>query len=125
MAHSDGEQGLHVSRAEIERMTSAAAVIRDCSRELAARDASLLSEVTAGTAAISEWRHYPEGEAYDPNSHSQYFFHAHGAKGRPAAEQAISTPFCVPRECRSVSRRCSFPSLRSPMFRPCRRKRRR
>src|SRR5260370_1205195 len=68
-------------------MTSAAAVIRDCRRELAARDGNLLSEVTAGTAAISEWRHYPEGEAYDPKSHSQYFFHAHGGTGRPAAEQ--------------------------------------
>ena len=87
MAHSDGEQGLRVSRAEIEQMTSAAAVIHDCRRELAARDTSLLSEVTAGTAAISEWRHYPEGEAYDPKSHSQYFFHAHPAAGRPAAEQ--------------------------------------
>src|SRR6266849_10017905 len=68
-------------------MTSAAAVIRDCRRELVARDANLLSEVTAGTAAIAEWRHYPEGEAYDPKSHSQYFFHAHPATGRPAAEQ--------------------------------------
>ena len=87
MAHSEGEQGLRVSRAEIEQMTSAAAVIRDCRRELAARDANLLSEVTAGTAALSEWRHYPEGEAYDPKSHSQYFFHAHPATGRPAAEQ--------------------------------------
>jgi hypothetical protein len=87
VAHSEGEQGLRVSRAEIEQMTSAGAVIRDCRRELAARDANLLSEVTAGTAALSEWRHYPEGEAYDPKSHSQYFFHAHPATGRPAAEQ--------------------------------------
>jgi len=87
VAHSDGEQGLRVSRAEIEQMTSAAAVIHDCRRELVARDANLLSEVTAGTAAIAEWRHYPEGEAYDPKSHSQYFFHAHVGTGRPAAEQ--------------------------------------
>jgi hypothetical protein len=86
VAHSDGEQGLRVSRAEIEQMTSAAAVILDCRRELASRHADLLSEVTAGSAVISQWRHYPEGEAYDPKSHSQYFFHTHGAKG-PAAEQ--------------------------------------
>jgi uncharacterized protein DUF6969 len=87
VAYSDWDQGLRVSRAEIEQMTSAAAVIRDCRRELAARNADLMNEVTAGTGAISEWRHYPEGEAYDPKSHSQYFFHAHGAKGQPAAEQ--------------------------------------
>ncbi len=87
MAHSNGERGLLVSRAEIEHMTSAAAAIRDCRRELAARNTDLLREVTAGSAAISEWRHYPEGEVYDPNSHSQYFFHAHAAHGQPAAER--------------------------------------
>jgi hypothetical protein len=86
VAHSDGDQGLRVSRAEIEQMKSAATVIRDCRRDLAARNADLVSEVTAGSA-ISEWRHYPEGEAYDPTSHSQYFFHAHETKDHPAAEQ--------------------------------------
>jgi hypothetical protein len=78
------EEGLRVSRNEIERMTAAAAVIRDCQRELAARNRSLLSELTAGSEAICEWRHYPEGEVYDPNSHSQYFFHAHSGMDSPA-----------------------------------------
>jgi hypothetical protein len=75
-----------VSRAEIEQMISAAAVIRDCRRELAARGGNLVSEVTAGVAAVSEWRHYPDGEVYDPTSHAQYFYHTHGAKDRPAQE---------------------------------------
>ncbi len=35
---------------------------------------------------IVDWRHYPEGEAYDPASHAQYFYHRHPgpAKKRPA-----------------------------------------
>ena len=39
-----------------------------------------------GNSAISEWRHYPDGEVYDPNSHAQYFYHAHPVSGRPTRE---------------------------------------
>ena len=59
--HHDG--ALRVSRHEIEQMSSAAVVIRDCRRELAARGADLLREVTAGSPTAGDWRHYPEGEA--------------------------------------------------------------
>jgi hypothetical protein len=86
LTHSNSERGLRVSPAQIERMQSAARVIRSCRHELAARNASLVGEITGGTAAFSEWRHYPEGEVYDPQSHAQYFFHAHGTEGRPARE---------------------------------------
>jgi hypothetical protein len=87
LARSDEDESLRVSRDEIERMTTAAAVLRDCRHELAARNTSLVSELMAGSAAISEWRHYPEGEVYDPNSHCQYFFHAHPEKGPQAATE--------------------------------------
>jgi hypothetical protein len=86
LVHSSGHEDLRVSGAEIERMTSAAAVVRDCRRELAARDATLISEATAGAAAIAEWRHYPDGEVYDPKSHAQYFYHIHPATARPVRE---------------------------------------
>ena len=75
-----------MSWAEIERMTLAAAVIGDCRRDLAARDRNIVSEVLGGNPAISEWRHYPDGEAYDPKSHAQYFYHAHPVSGRPSRE---------------------------------------
>ena len=82
MTNSDRDRGLRVSRAEIEQMTSAAAVIRDCRSEFAARNTNILSEVTAASAPICDWRHYPDGEVYDSKSHAQYFFHAHPANGR-------------------------------------------
>jgi hypothetical protein len=85
---ADEDGGLRVSWGEMERMTSAAAEIRACRHELAARNVNLLSELMAGSEVISEWRHYPDGEVYDPNSHCQYFFHAHPGKGtQGAAEQ--------------------------------------
>ena len=86
MAQIDWRDSMRVSRAEIERMASAAAVIRECCRELGERGGDIVAEVTAGGRAIAEWRHYPEGEVYDPKSHAQYFYHAHPDKSRPARE---------------------------------------
>src|ERR1700741_3064499 len=65
-------------------MAAAAQVISDCQRELAARHRHILTEVMAGEVTLSEWQHYPDGEAYDPQSHAQYFYHAH--PGRPPQE---------------------------------------
>ena len=87
MPNTDRGEGLRISRTDIERMASAAAAIRDCQRELAARNADLLGEITAGGVAICEWRRYPEGEVYDPKSHAQYFFHAHAGSGRQIRER--------------------------------------
>jgi hypothetical protein len=85
LAHEKGEERLRVTWAEIERMASAAAMIGDCRSELAARDRNIVSEALAGNPA-SEWRHYPDGEVYDPKSHAQYFYHTHPVSGRPVQE---------------------------------------
>jgi hypothetical protein len=78
-------KSLLVSWAEIERMASAAAVIGDCVRELAARNRNIVGEALADNPA-AEWRHYPDGEVYDSKSHSQYFYHIHPVAGRPVEE---------------------------------------
>ena len=85
MARENGRKSLLVSRAEIERMALAAAVVGDCRRELAARNRNIVSEALADSPA-SEWRHYPDGEVYDPKSHAQYFYHTHPVNGRPFRE---------------------------------------
>jgi hypothetical protein len=82
----NAQQSLRVSWLEIERMTAAAAIIDEARRELAGRNCNVVSEVMAGHAAISEWRHYPEGEVYDPKSHAQFFYHAHPIGGRAVRE---------------------------------------
>lgn len=85
MACENVRQSLLVSRAEIERMASAAAVVDDCRRELAARNRNIVSEALADNPA-AEWRHYPDGEVYDANSHAQYFYHKHPVNGGPLRE---------------------------------------
>lgn len=39
----------------------------------------------AGAARVFHWRHYPEGDAHDPTTHAQYFYHAHPLEERGAA----------------------------------------
>ncbi len=85
VANWDHDDGLRVSRNEMEQMTAAAAIIRECRRELAARNTDLLKELTSGSA-IADWRNYPEGEVYDYKTHAQYFFHKHPATGLPSRE---------------------------------------
>ena len=61
------------------RAAAAAAVIRECRRELAAAGSSVVREAIGRTGEAEDWRHYPGGDAYDPVSHAQYFYHRHPA----------------------------------------------
>jgi hypothetical protein len=61
-----------------DREREAAAVLRQCHAELTARGSTVLCEATGGDGVdVMEWRHYPEGEVYDPATHVQYFYHRH------------------------------------------------
>jgi hypothetical protein len=81
-----------------EREAEAAATLRDCREALAARGSSVIGEVmSAGAADLAadiaagmvDWRHYPEGEVYDPASHAQYFYHRHPGPARMRPAQPI------------------------------------
>ena len=77
---SSRDQG--VSAIQVE----AAAVLRACRRNLAERGSNIAIEAAGGGGALGDWRHYPEGEVYDPESHAQHFYHRHppGKGGCPA-----------------------------------------
>jgi hypothetical protein len=85
LANSDRDEGLRVSQAEIEQMMAAAEIIRDCRRDLAARNTDVVGEVI-GNSTIRACRHYPDGEVFDSTSHAQYFFHAHATDDRPHSQ---------------------------------------
>jgi uncharacterized protein DUF6969 len=65
------------------RAAAAATAIGECRRTLAARGSSIIREATGGAEQAGEWRHYPDGDAYDPLSHAQYFFHRHDMPDDP------------------------------------------
>ena len=85
MARDNAQQSLRVSWVEIERMTAAAAVIREIG-DLAGDSLNVVDEVMAGQQTISDWRHYPEEDVFDPTSHAQYFYHTHPPR-RPASRE--------------------------------------
>ncbi len=91
MPNLEKPHGLRVSRAELAQMERAAAVVADCRDRLAASKRTILTEIAPGAGGydgkgLVDWRHYPNGEVYDPASHAQYFYHVHPADRRPPLE---------------------------------------
>lgn len=65
----------------------AAAIVRECRRELAENAGTSVREAMRDAPDIAgepvPWYRYPEGEVYDPASHAQYFYHCHPAAAAP------------------------------------------
>ncbi len=55
-------------------------------RILAKSDDTVVSEVTRASAKLNDWEHYPQGDVYDSEHFSQYYFHVHPAAERPYGE---------------------------------------
>jgi len=77
---------LRVSPTEAARMQDAGAVVAQCRRAFAADRGGILGAIAADAEAFADWRHYPVGEVYDPQSHAQYFYHAHPVGQRSGGE---------------------------------------
>ncbi|MCW5699948.1 MAG: hypothetical protein KIT00_08915 [Rhodospirillales bacterium] len=68
-----------IPRDRLEDMAAAGAEILECYRLLGKSGANVVSEVLRGEAEFFEWDHYPNGDVYDPETHCQYYYHAHPA----------------------------------------------
>ncbi len=64
------------SQAQLERMAEAAAEVVNCIRVLEKGASNLVAEVL-GDREFIEFEHYPQDDVYDPETHAQYYFHAH------------------------------------------------
>ena len=76
----------HLSRAEAARLESAVGTISACRRALAAQPGGIFAALAGVAGAVADWQHYPPGDVYDPQSHAQYFYHAHPAGSRAVGE---------------------------------------
>jgi hypothetical protein len=63
-------------------MAAAGDEIVDCVRVLAKTGDNIVGELLKTEATFFEWDHYPKGDVYDPESHAQYYYHAHPADDR-------------------------------------------
>lgn len=68
---------------DLEAMRDAGARIRECCWVLAKTNDNIVGELLKGEGTFYEWNHYPDGDVFDHESHSQYYYHAHPAGERP------------------------------------------
>ncbi len=66
----------------LTRMAEAGERVLECYRVLKKSDANIVGEVLRGEGEFFEWDHYPEGDVYDFDTHSQYYYHAHPPEKR-------------------------------------------
>ena len=66
-----------LSREELAAMAEAAREVAECHRVLAKTGDNVVGEVLPRDATFYEFDHCPPGDIYDPESHAQYYYHAH------------------------------------------------
>ncbi len=62
---------------KLETMAIAGKQILECYRVLQKSDSNVVAEVLRGQGKFYELDHYPEGDVYDPETHSQFYYHSH------------------------------------------------
>jgi len=68
-------QGL--SKDRLEEMAEAGAEVVECYRLLEKGGGNVVGDLLRGHGEFYEWDHYPPGDVYDPETHCQYYYHAH------------------------------------------------
>ncbi len=63
--------------AELESMLAAGHEIIECYRVLKKADLNIVGECLKDQGTFYEFDHYPKGDVYDNETHSQYYYHAH------------------------------------------------
>lgn len=85
-----------LSRAELWTMHEAGAEVLACQRVLAKTGDTVVGELLRGQGIFYEWTHYPAGDVYDSETHSQYYYHAHPESERTPDEHGHFHTFLRP-----------------------------
>jgi hypothetical protein len=84
-------------RAALDRMRAAGEEVRNCMRVLEKTNDNLVGEVLKTADAFYQWDHYPPGDVYDHETHSQYYYHAHDPDDRDMEEHGHFHTFLRPK----------------------------
>jgi len=87
--------------AELEAMAAAGERVLECHRVLAKSGSNVVAEVLRGQGTFYEFDHYPAGDVYDPESHSQYYYHSH-REGEHGHFHTFLREKGMPEDCRPV-----------------------
>jgi len=64
-------------RARLREMAAAGRRILEVYRVLGRTGDNVVGEILRDTGTFFEWDHYPKGDAYDAETHAQYYYHSH------------------------------------------------
>lgn len=67
-------------------MIEAGYEVANCMRVMARSGTNVVADVLRGNGDFVEWDHYPPDDVFDPESRSQYYFHAHPPASRALAD---------------------------------------
>jgi len=84
-------------RDELMAMYEAASEAVQAVAALGERGRNPVTEAIGDAEAVHEWAHFPPGDAIDPDTHSQYYYHAHAAEERHDGEHGHFHTFVRPR----------------------------
>jgi hypothetical protein len=73
---------LNFDRHHLEQMATAGSNILECYRVLQKSSSNVVGEVLRHQGDFFEWDHYPNGDVYDHETHSQFYYHAHPPENR-------------------------------------------
>ncbi len=66
-----------LSRTELQQMLAAAQEVEECYRVMRKGGLNIVGEILRGQAEFVELDHYPDDDVFDPDTHAQYYYHAH------------------------------------------------
>ena len=78
-------------------MAEAGQEIVEVHRVLAKMGDNVVGELLRGQGTFYEWDHYPPGDVYDPETHGQYYYHAHPPDQRFPGEHGHFHTFLRPK----------------------------
>ncbi len=78
-------------QASLEAMLAAGREVLEWRRVLAKSGDTLVGEVLRHEGPFYILDHYPNGDVFDPESHSQWYYHAHDKKDRPGEQGHFHT----------------------------------
>lgn len=61
----------------LREIAAAGADVVECHRVLANSGGNIVGEFLRDIETFYEWDHYPDGDVYDTDTHSQFYYHAH------------------------------------------------
>lgn len=67
---------------ELQALADSGAHILECYRVLQKTSANVVGDVLKDQGEFFEWDHYPSGDVYDHETHSQFYYHAHPPEKR-------------------------------------------